>query len=274
MKAIGYMILPCMLLLAAAGCRQDGIDYYDPQYNAVRFPGTGAQYQASEMSIYPGSYDITTATYYYTFTFRTLEDPSVAHTDLDIPIVWMGMPPVADRPINIVVEENEANAPAGTYEIVEALIPAGGYSGHVKLRVFNDDELLSSVRMLNIGIGEGDGYMLGDKNHLKANVSWSASVSLPTGNQRITYNMLIKSSVAWSSTATTHCSTAAVSTILNATGWSVLPNYGTIYTGELYKGWAARIGAYIAEYNAANPDNPLVHDSGTMKGQPIEARTY
>jgi hypothetical protein len=39
-------------------------------------------------------------------------------------------------------------------------------------------------------------------------------------------------------------------------------------------GWAKRIANYIADYNTAHPDAPLLHDAGALNEQPIVARSY
>jgi hypothetical protein len=42
----------------------------------------------------------------------------------------------------------------------------------------------------------------------------------------------------------------------------------------MYLGYAKKVADYIANYNAANPGAPLLHDAGAFNGQPIQARSY
>ena len=269
MKAFKYIAILLLAGCLLGGCSEDKVDYYDPTYNGLRFKMDG-----SSESDLPGSYDTNVLLFVQSFTFRSLEDPSVAYYDLEIPLVWIGIPPVTDMSVDVRVEEHENNAAADQFEIISASIPEGNNRGSVKLRLFNSEELLTQTRELYLKIHPGENYMVGPKNYLDAHILWNATVELPAGQTRMTYNMMIKSPVAWSSTSTAYVSAKGVSVILDATGWSELPRYGLIYVGNLYQSWARKVGDYIAKYNAEHPDDILRHDSGSLKGEPIEARTY
>jgi len=253
------------VILLIAGCRQSEIGYYNPADNAVRFPGLISD------TLYR-NYSNNLFSLWFSFLSG---NPMDEYADIEVPVIHMGIPPVNDIPVNVTVVQDENNAATGQYELLGGKIPAGATKGAVLLRVFNDGVLDSITRQLHLIINATTDYKCGPDDMINAVVYWNNTVTAPaTTNAIRTYNFMIQSSLAYTSTSLANYSPRAHKVILAATGWQELPSYTVIYAGNLYLGYARMVDAYITDYNAAHPDDPLIHDAGGLIGTPIQARKY
>ena len=55
--------------------------------------------------------------------------------------------------------------------------------------------------------------------------------------------------------------------------YKYLPNYAWIYIDNSYLGYQAKLNDWLQEYKEKN-GTPLLHDAGSLKGKPVEARGY
>jgi hypothetical protein len=110
--------------------------------------------------------------------------------------------------------------------------------------------------------------------------------------------MLIQSPLSFSSPSISYYSPNALKTIIAAFNWNdwdnpdahpeypaaykryftqanykYLPHYILLNIEQSYSSFATQLGKYIEEYNSTH-GTPLLHDAGTLLGQPIEARKY
>jgi hypothetical protein len=203
-----------------------------------------------------------------------LSDPFAKYADVELPVIFIGIPAAKDIAVKLSIVQDDNNAATGQYELLGGYIPAGKTKGNMLLRVYNDPELGSKTRQLRLTIDATDDYKCGPEAYINAVVYWNNMLPIPTNTAFIrTYNMLIQSNLSFISTALTYYSPLAHKVILQALGWANLVNYSTLVTGNVYLGYAKILEDYITEYNATHSE-PLLHDAGGYIGQPIEARKY
>lgn len=287
-KYIYKLSLLSFLLCILTGCEKDEVMFYDSQNNSIRFP-------ISDLSSYePYGYDMATKQFRSSWTFA--DNPDIEYTIYDLPVMLIGNPTDNDRKISFEISD-ESYAPEGSYEILEAKIPAGEVKGHIRFKLYNVKELAEKTYFLLIKLGTSNELQVGPDQYLTANFLWNNSIPAFTNSYFTrTYNMLIKSSLGFTSTSTANYSSRALKTIVSALNWNdwddysvhganynssttyssykYLPRYTVIYLDNSYKSYAYMLSLYIAQYNQEHPDEPLIHDAGGLKGQRIEARSY
>jgi len=279
MKKLNQIILVSLLTWMISGCSKEEIPYYDSARDAVRFENNSRY-----------GYDATTATLYKSYSF--CEAPLDEYTIFSIPLGLVGNKSDKDRTVACVVDAELSTAPANLYEILDATIPADSLTGQVRVKIYNptDEETYTLV----LRLGTSPDLEAGPAAYLKASLSWNNTIPEPSNNNVVrTYNMLIKSTLAFTSTSKANYSPAALKLIVAAFGWNdwndpaahpeypyaasyflypYLPDYRIVYAELTYASYAANLGKYIANYNLTH--EPLRHDAGGLIGQPIEARTY
>lgn len=283
-KIIRY-ITGVLAVLLIAGCEKDNIPYYDSTYNAVRFPGPST-FESSE----PKGYDSSTGLFHAYYSF--IEDPFAEYAIYDVPLILVGNRADYDRKINYIVDPERSFAPAGSYEILEAIIPADSYTGYIRIKLYNTEELDEEVCELYIALREADELSLAPEKYTNAALSWNNTIPTPTLSTQIrTYNYLVAGASSYTSTSIAYYSPNALKAIVDALGWDNWDDYdvhgasynsngykylprATILTGNSYRSYAIKLAVYIKDYNQAHPDAPLLHNAGELKGKPVEARSY
>ncbi|MBO5601825.1 MAG: DUF4843 domain-containing protein [Prevotella sp.] len=290
MKKLLYLSL---LLLVVVGCSKDDVDVYDEENAAVRFVTSGTSWPRVELEMGGISYSSNEWLLYNNFTF--LDDPMATQHDYDIPLVLIGKTSSRDRKVGYSIEP-ETTAPEGSYEIVEAVIPADSLYGHIRVRVFNVEELSDSTYELRIRLTSSEDLAAGPKQYITDHFSWNNQITAPSNNNHIrTYNMLVAGMASFISTSMACYSPNALRAIVAATGWDdwddydvhgtqynnattyksykYLPRYSWIYSDQSYMGYAAKLRDWLKSYEEKN-GSPLLHDAGNLKGKPVEARSY
>lgn len=275
-----------MLLLVTSSCKTDDISFYNEEYNAVRFPvSTIATWE-------PTGYQ--SGMFYAAYSF--IETPFLEYDTYDIPVMLIGNASTHERTVAYRVDEEKTTAPAGSYQILEAVIPPDTTVGYIRVQINNAEELNDSTYELYLTLRESDQLSLGPNEYINAVLSWNNAIPMPSNSNHVrTYNMLINSSLNFVSTSNANYSPSALKAIVAALGWTdwddqqkhgskynppsvgsykYLPRYSMIYNDSSYKSYALKLANYIKAYNEANSDAPLRHDAGGLKGQLIEARVY
>lgn len=263
--------------------------------NAVRFPGIGGTGENGELvdTQYAG-YSSADRIWYGSYSF--IQNPLDASTEFDIPVSIIGMLSDVDRKVGVAVVAEETTAPAGSYEILDAVIPAGKREGYIRVKIANTAELASVSYELTVKLEKSADFNVGPEQYLTAKLIWNNILPAPTNNNlKRSYNMLIKGETNFISTSLNSYSTSAHLAIVDALGWddwgsveahgsqanganldncyNYLPRYTWIYNGDLYKAYAKILEDYLADYAEKN-GSPLLHDGGKLIGQPVEARKY
>ncbi len=287
-KYIYVVSIFSFLSVLFSGCEKDEIKFYDETHNAIRFPVYDLS--SSEARGYDGLTQI------FMSSWSFIEDPFVEETIYDLPVMLMGNTVDYDRKINFKIDVDKSTAPTDSYEILGAAIPAGEIKGYIRFKIYNVDELEDHTYSVSLTLQASDGLNTGPTRYLNSQMSWNNSIPAPSHTFFIrTYNMLIKSSLTFTSTSMANYSTRALKAITAAMNWydwddysihgskynsatynsyKYLPRYNMIYSDNSYKAYALKLANYIEKYNEEHPDEPLVHDAGGLIGQRIEARTY
>lgn len=286
-------IYKSVMLVAAAlmvvSCSTDDIETYNEQENAIRFPGASGKdtyysgYSSADGGVYVGSYSF-------------IKNPMADWDEYQLPVNVIGMVSNKDRKVSVKVVEEGTTAPEDAYEILEGVIPAGEREGFVRIKIANTAELQTTSYQLKVMLQETEDFKLGPKGYLTAMLMWNNNLPAPTNsNLKRSYNMLVYSSLAFTSTSLNNYSTSAHMAIVDALGWNdwgnaevhgsqanganldnyydYLPRYTWIYTGDLYKAYAKKLDDYLKAYEAEHGE-PLLHDGGNLIGQPVQARQY
>jgi hypothetical protein len=294
-KYISQYFIFLLLPFIFASCSKDDIDTYNDIYNAVRFANDN--FDSGVVGYYgyeAKGYDAETQRFLASYSF--IDTPFAESATYDLPLTLIGKASTSDRKVEYTVDTSLTNAPTGSYEIMDAVIPADSVKGYIRVKLMNADVLQDSTYVLAITLKGSDQLNLGPKEYLKATLSWNSMIPAPKSTNLIrTYNMLIKSTLSFVSTSASTFSPRALKTIVAALGWNnwddvsihgskantasmgyykYLPRYTWIYVDNTYKAYAAKLAEYISTYNTEHPDAPLIHDAGSLKGQAIVARTY
>ena len=290
-KFIFQSMMLTAMAFAAVSCSTDEIDTFMVQENAIRFPGVTGGVNGDT---YYGGYNSSDRAYYGSYSF--IENPTAEWTEYLIPMNVIGTVSEKDRTVKVQVVAEETTAPQDAYQIVDAVIPAGEREGFIRINIANTAELLTTSYQLKLTLQESPDFKLGPKEYLNAILTWNNILPAPTNsNLKRSYNMLINSSLAFTSMSMNNYSTSAHLAIVDALGWddwgdaeahpgksnpasmdnyyNYLPRYTWIYTGDLYKAYAKKLDDYLKAYEAEH-GAPLLHDGGNLIGQPVQARQY
>lgn len=307
------LLFAICLSVVAGACGKEDIPTYDNTYSALRF------LDSNEISKFFTREKIDqqdqTFNYYandslFQATYSFISDPVATSKEMFMPVIVVGKAVDYDREIAYRIVGDKTTAPAGSYEITDAVVPAGTLYGFLRVNVKNVPELADETYLLQIELQATDEMILGPEDLLKGQFSWNADLlPLPMNtNYTASFNLLIQSPVAATSTVATYYNLSAHKVILAATGWDfwddrakAMEKYGTwgavgyyasikypymprrnfLLQGDYNKVFAAKIADYIDSYNKEHPGAPLLHDAGInpdkpnpLAGQPIEARKY
>lgn len=289
MKTNRYKLLLLGLLATGfSACGDAEIMTYDTTYDAVRFTGVNGR-----DDLMASAFSATDSCSFFSYSF--IDNTFAESSDYEIPLFLIGKPADTDRPVGYRVVPEKTTAPEGSYEILSASIPAGKSMGAVKIRVFNGEALASTTYTLRIQLQATDQLRLGPAAYITSELSWNNSIPAPTNTNIIrSYNMLIAGQSNFVSTSPSCISGNALKAIYAATGWDdwddatkhqinnasdtygyykYLPRYQAIYTGDAYKAYAKMVADYLEQYKAEHGE-ALLHDSGSLQGEPVTARTY
>lgn len=277
------VLLPALLITA---CERSDIGTFKDEMTSVRFA-----YLRSETDTVKGAdYSAPDSTLKIAVSF--LDYPGRTELIYRIPLVVVGTP--ADRERNIGYEVLPSSQ-AEDYEIIGASIPANSHVGAISVRLKKTDKLNDSTYTLNLRLTAEGALPTGPDRFVRAQLMWNNLIPAPPQrNLRVTYNMLVKSPLNFASSSTTCYSPNAMHAIVEALQWNdwddaekhgnkangksygsykYLPQFRWIYADSSYKGYAATLKDYLADYEKTH-GQPLRHDAGKLKGQPVEARSY
>lgn len=280
--------LPLLVVVAMSACTKAELPVFESQYDSARFP------HRREDAPEPNGYDTSKRAFLSSFSFIDVGMPQ--EYTVSIPLILSGKPSPKERKVTIEDVLDETTAPKDAYKIVSAVIFPDTVAGEVKILLYNRPELKEGSYTLSLKVKDSDDLKAGPDEDIKAFLTWNATIPLPTSPFLImTYNMLIDSPLRYNSTAADYISTRALEIIAqcfnwydlnDAKKWGVRANTESVgnYKYLMHSTWVGAGGAqrlyakqlaeFIDKYNATHPDAPLVHNSGSGAGKPIQARKY
>lgn len=276
-KRIIYTLL---ISLAIFSCQKDEIMTFDPGDSGVVFPGLG------DGATYKG-YNTADKTYHVNQSFLNI--PLTQETMIvDLPVRVSGDAADIDRTVAYKVVQDLTTATSGTqYNITEAKIPAGEHYGYIRFELFRDAALDNSTVKVTVELENSDDLKVGSNEYKLGSLNWTNMLPMfpVSANYVRTYNCILLSPIAKTSTSVAYYSPNAHKAILDALGWpvsfwptyssgladpttGVSPMFGAYYS-DLY---AQKLQTYLDAYAEANNGERLRHNAGTAIGVVIQAR--
>jgi hypothetical protein len=182
--------------------------------------------------------------------------------EVKVPVIINGFPEDRDRNFDIeVVTDTITDAVASGYKIEQGVVKAGRVKDSLLVKLYKTDELETKVVNLYLRVKDNNEFERGIREKQYYQLSWSNQAIMPTWG---TYFRTFFCSVG---------STKAYRIFVETTGLTnfVLANF-RIYQQAGAEVLGKKFGDYIRTWNAANPNDILVHDDGTSKGLPITPR--
>lgn len=281
-------VLYALSTMCITSCEKSDISYYNEESAAVRFPVHNSNFPDKQLG-----YNELDETFYISYSFLDAGTSDEGSTIYNIPVTLIGNVSSNARSINYIIDSKTSTAPKESYEIIEAVIPANEYTGHIRIKLYNTEELENTTYILTLSLTGSNDLSAGPKEYITSQLSWNNQIPSPpnTGYTR-TYNMLIAGEANYLSTSNNSYSNKALRVIVDALDWTnwndpnahsgfyntdgykYLPKYSFIYNDNSYQAYSAKIGEYIKKYNAEHPNDPLVHDGGKNIGKPIQSRYH
>lgn len=215
MKKI-YSILALGIILIFSACSKDDIDTYQESKASVRFLSTSLC--RAEANLGGNAYSSVDQAVFVNYSF--LDNPMATYEEYDIPVALIGKPANEDRKVSYSLEE-ASTAPEGSYEIIDAVIPADSIYGYIRVKLYNLDALSDQTYELDFKIEGNEQLAAGPKGYLNAHLSWNNQIPEPPHNNLVrSYNLLVKGMASMVSTSKACYSPNAMKAIVAATGWN------------------------------------------------------
>lgn len=246
--ALGVLLLPGL-----TGCKEDALQEY------IGGDNIGFWIHAKSHSLYGAS----------------PEELPVDIIELDLHI--MGFTAPYDREVAVEVVEDEAGTPQenklttatpGQYRILDGVVPANSTTGKLRIEVTNLPMLAYDELRIHVRVVENNHFKPGLKENQYINVLWSARLLRPQ---------------TWNAMRFFFCSTYSTQVYrlyMQATGLKEFWYYNAgpdpvnnpedaKVNPEMGYAWGRTFGDLVRKYNAEHPGEPMVHDDGDRKGEPI-----
>ncbi len=181
-----------------------------------------------------------------------------------IPVIIAGAPVDYDRKFAVeIVNDETTTAKVGQYEVVKSVIRANHVLDTLQIKLLSSDELNDKTVSIKIRIIGSADFAEGVLERKEFQVSWTNKVVVPTwGVYFRTFFTSVGSSKAYRIFVQTTGQTDMQRAQFGAIGQPGVEALGT------------KFGDYIKQWNKDNPNDILIHDDGTKKGQPIVPTFY
>lgn len=287
-KYLSSIVLYVLFAICISSCEKSDISYYNEEDAAVRFPTRNNDFS----DIFFG-YNQLDRIFYTSYSFLdagTSDEEAIVY---EIPVMLIGNISNKSRNISYTINPETSTAPEECYEIIEAVIPANEYIGHIRIKLYNTEELEDITYILTLSLDNSDELSAGPKEYITSQLSWNNQIPSPPNTSYMrTYNMIIAGETNFLSTSNNSYSNRALRVIVDALSWTdwddvsahgglynkdgykYLPKYSSIYNDNSYQAYSAKVGEYIKKYNAEHPNEPLIHDGEKNIGKPIQSRYH
>lgn len=159
-------------------------------------------------------------------------------------------------------DDDTIDATDDQYEIVEGIVKANEYEGKLYVKLYNSETLSNSTVSVSLEMSDSDDFTAGVTETSSFTLHWTNKIVVPSW----TYYRYFFTSVA---------STSAYRAIVESTGVTTFDRADYFLVGTAgATALGTQFGDYVKQWNLDHPDNPLLHDDGTLAGQEIVPRYY
>ncbi|PXZ43982.1 hypothetical protein DMB45_08405 [Sanguibacteroides justesenii] len=280
MNKLRFIYTMCIFALGllVAGCSKEEIPTYNEEFPSVTFPWTGIG-----IKTYPG-YNTTTKKFEKVYSFWS--DPNEEKVIVDIPLEVIGDVRSYDRKVNCTLDLDSCTLIEGSYKILEAVVPAGEAFGKISIEVTKLPALETETCVLELVLTTSDDFAKGPKEYIRAKFMFDNQLPMPRSGTFYcrTYNYLIAAGQSMNLANYNYYSKNAHKAILEALDWpwesDKWPAYNnrdplglTFYSTAQTNAYYDLLNAYLEAYEEVHGE-PLLHDGGLAKGQPVKARKF
>lgn len=198
-----------------------------------------------------------------TMSYSFLDAPETEVT-VNIGVSITGDSVAYDREFQaIVVDDTLTTASSSMYKVLSGVIKAGEFSGSLPVELYYDAAMDDRTFTVELELIASEEFPEVELNSYNAVVSMSNTIIQPANWSWLKWYFGTYSTNWWIF-------------IRETTGMSELPYYPTQSDTETWwmdvntlKAYQGQVRYALAEYNAANPDNPLTHEDGDSVGQAV-----
>jgi hypothetical protein len=208
----------------------------------------------------PGINFIDTNQVAYEYSFLGNPNPDYV---FEMPVQIVGNVSDKDRTFSAeVVKDSATNAPDALYEILGGTVKAGQFRGLLRVKLKNAPQLATSKVSLRVKLTTSTDFSAGTNENSRFIIRWTGQVVLPSWSIFRLY-------------FTTAASTNAYNLIVFTTGLKTLSatEHGRLGIPAA-QSLATAFGDYVKQWNLDHPNNILMHNDGTLAGQPIVPLYY
>lgn len=267
-----------LLLLLIGGCSKEEIKTYNEEFATVTFPWTGFG-----LRTYPG-YNTVTKKFEQVYSFWS--NPDEDKVIVDLPLEVVGDIRSYDRQVNYKVDMDSSFLIDGCYKILDAKIPAGEAFGNIRIELAKLPELETLTCVLELVLEASSDFVKGPQEYTRLRFTWDNQLPMPRSGTFYcrTYNYLINAGQSMNLSTYDYYSKNAHKAILEALDWpwesEKWPAYNnrdplglTFYSTAQTNAYYDLLNAYLVAYEKLHGE-PLLHDGGLAKGQPVVARKF
>lgn len=208
----------------------------------------------------PGINFIDTTQVAYEYSFLGNPNPEYIY---ELPVQIVGNVSAKDRTFSAeAVKDSATNAPDNLYEILGGYVKAGQFRGFLRVKLKNAPQLATSKVSLRLRLTSSADFAVGTNENSKFIIRWTGQVVIPSWSIFRLY-------------FTTAASTNAYNLIVFTTGLKTLsPSEHGRLGVPAAQSLATAFGDYVKQWNLDHPNEILMHNDGTLAGQPIVPLFY
>jgi hypothetical protein len=181
----------------------------------------------------------------------------------EIPVRILGDSTSVERTFSAeAVLDTSTTAQPALYEILGGTVPAGSFTGTLRVRIKNADSLTTKRVSLKVRLIDAQDFKAGNKETIQYTIFWSNQIVIPAWTY---YRFFF----------TSQPSVRAYQLIVQTTG---LRTFTVAQFRDLGAAGGEALGRvfgdYVKQWNKDNPNNKLLHDTGPLAGQEIVPLYY
>lgn len=165
-----------------------------------------------------------------------------------------------DREVGVAVVPDSTTVTNDDYEIIESVVKANNYDGHIILRLFNNERLKTETFRLWLKLDGSKDFIKGNIEYNQFEILWENRMSEPANWRYYKFGLY---------------STTVHKFMISVLGVSYLeyglpdnPSVPNLSQLEILS-YQAQMRDELRKYNIAHPTEPLIHEDGVSKGENV-----